>query len=90
MHAGTHALNVFTGHVYPRKLGFIGVVNHSQQDIDTDKSMSDESKVEFFKSDPQYQNIAFKNGTNHLAKTFNQVRALLFACVSFTGKLRGL
>jgi dynamin 1-like protein len=80
MDAGTHALDVLTGRVYPLKLGFIGVVNRSQRDIDADKSMTDalESEAEFFKSHPQYRNIALKNGTKHLAKTLNQVRALSF------------
>jgi len=78
MDAGTHALDVLTGRVYPLKLGFIGVVNRSQRDIDADKSMSDalESETEFFRSHPQYRNMAHKNGTKHLAKTLNQVRAL--------------
>lgn len=82
MDAGTHALDVLTGRVYPLKLGFIGVVNRSQRDIDADKSMPDalESEAEFFKSHPQYRNIAVKNGTKHLAKTLNQVRALPYAC----------
>jgi len=75
MDAGTHALDVLTGRVYPLKLGFIGVVNRSQRDIDADKSMSDalESETEFFRSHPQYRNMAHKNGTKHLAKTLNQV-----------------
>lgn len=84
MDAGTHAQDVLTGRVYPLKLGFIGVVNRSQRDIDADKCMSDalESETEFFRSHPQYRNIAIKNGTKYLAKTLNQVRALPF-CVFF-------
>ncbi|KAH8995110.1 dynamin protein dnm1 [Lactarius hatsudake] len=75
MDAGTHALDVLTGRVYPLKLGFIGVVNRSQQDINVDKSMSDalESETDFFKSHPQYRNIAHKNGTKFLEKTLNHV-----------------
>ncbi|KAH9169462.1 dynamin protein dnm1 [Lactarius sanguifluus] len=75
MDAGTHALDVLTGRVYPLKLGFIGVVNRSQQDINVDKSMTDalESETDFFKSHPQYRNIAHKNGTKFLEKTLNQV-----------------
>ncbi|CAG7847975.1 Dynamin-related protein DNM1 [Serendipita indica DSM 11827] len=33
MDAGTNAADILTGRVYPLKLGFIGVVNRSQQDI---------------------------------------------------------
>ena len=77
MDAGTHALDILTGRVYPLKLGFIGVVNRSQQDINVDKSMSDalESETDFFKSHSQYRNMAHKNGTKFLAKTLNQVRS---------------
>jgi dynamin 1-like protein len=89
MDAGTHAHDVLTGRVYPLKLGFIGVVNRSQRDIDVDKSMSDalESETEFFRSHPQYRNIAVKNGTKHLAKTLNQVRTLPFAFLLVRGGL---
>ena len=87
MDAGTHAFDVLTGRVYPLKLGFIGVVNRSQRDIDCDKSMPDalESETEFFRSHPQYRNIALKNGTKHLAKTLNQVRAFPFCVASLRG-----
>ncbi|THH29282.1 hypothetical protein EUX98_g4900 [Antrodiella citrinella] len=75
MDAGTNALDVLTGRVYPLKLGFIGVVNRSQQDINSEKSMSDalDSETEFFKNHPSYRNIAHKNGTTYLARTLNQV-----------------
>jgi dynamin 1-like protein len=81
MDAGTHALDILTGRVYPLKLGFIGVVNRSQRDIDADKCMADalESEAEFFKNHMQYRNIAHKNGTKHLAKTLNLVRAPPFS-----------
>jgi replication fork clamp-binding protein CrfC len=75
MDAGTNALDVLTGRVYPLKLGFIGVVNRSQQDINTEKPMKDalQSETEFFKTHPAYRNIAHKNGTKYLARTLNQV-----------------
>lgn len=75
MDAGTNALDILTGRVYPLKLGFIGVVNRSQQDINSEKSMSDalESEAEFFRNHSAYRNIAHKNGTRYLAKTLNQV-----------------
>ncbi|EIW75155.1 hypothetical protein CONPUDRAFT_85460 [Coniophora puteana RWD-64-598 SS2] len=75
MDAGTNALDILTGRVYPLKLGFIGVVNRSQQDINTEKAMSDalESEAEFFRSHPAYRNISHKNGTRYLARTLNQV-----------------
>lgn len=75
MDNGTNALDVLTGRVYPLKLGFIGVVNRSQQDIMADKPMSQalESETEFFKSHAGYRNIAHRCGTKFLAKTLNQV-----------------
>lgn len=75
MDAGTNALDILTGRVYPLKLGFIGVVNRSQQDINSEKSMSDalESETEFFRNHAAYRNIAHKNGTKYLARTLNQV-----------------
>jgi dynamin 1-like protein len=75
MDAGTHALDVLTGRTYPLKLGFIGVVNRSQQDINSDKSLKDalDTETEFFANHPAYRNIAHKNGTKYLAKSLNQV-----------------
>ncbi|TFY55695.1 hypothetical protein EVG20_g9226 [Dentipellis fragilis] len=75
MDAGTNALDILTGRIYPLRLGFIGVVNRSQQDINVEKSMADalESETQFFRDHPAYRNIAHKNGTKYLAKTLNQV-----------------
>ncbi|KAF8643005.1 hypothetical protein AX16_009250 [Volvariella volvacea WC 439] len=75
MDAGTNALDVLTGRVYPLKLGFIGVVNRSQQDINSEKPLKDalDSETEFFRNHPAYRNISHKNGTKYLAKTLNQV-----------------
>ncbi|KAJ8483221.1 hypothetical protein ONZ51_g4859 [Trametes cubensis] len=75
MDAGTNALDILTGRVYPLKLGFIGVVNRSQADINAEKSLQDalETEAEFFRTHPAYRNIAHKNGTRYLAKTLNQV-----------------
>ncbi|KAL1678186.1 Dynamin central region-domain-containing protein [Schizophyllum commune] len=75
MDAGTNALDILTGRVYPLKLGFIGVVNRSQQDINSQKDMKEalNSEDEFFRTHPAYRNIAHKNGTRYLAKTLNSV-----------------
>jgi dynamin 1-like protein len=82
MDAGTNALDVLTGRTYPLKLGFIGVVNRSQQDINSEKSMKDalETETEFFATHSAYRNIARKNGTKYLAKALNQAgsRCCLF------------
>jgi dynamin 1-like protein len=74
MDHGTNALDILSGRVYPLKLGFIGVVNRSQQDIQGNKSMGDAlaSEREFFRMHPAYRNIASRCGTHFLAKTLNQ------------------
>lgn len=73
MDHGTNALDILSGRVYPLKLGFIGVVNRSQQDIQGNKSMADAlaSEREFFRMHPAYRNIASRCGTQYLAKTLN-------------------
>jgi len=73
MDHGTNALDILSGRVYPLKLGFIGVVNRSQQDIQTQKPMSESLKAEadFFRHHPAYRNIATRCGTPYLAKTLN-------------------
>lgn len=73
MDHGTNALDILSGRVYPLKLGWIGVVNRSQQDIQGNKPMDEALKDEesFFKLHPAYRNIAVKCGTRFLAKTLN-------------------
>jgi hypothetical protein len=41
MDKGTNALSVILGHTIPLKLGFVGVVNRSQHDINVKKSIED-------------------------------------------------
>ena len=73
MDHGTNAMDILSGRVYPLKLGFIGVVNRSQQDIQGNKPMDEALKAEtdFFKHHPAYRNIATRCGTHYLAKTLN-------------------
>lgn len=74
MDHGTNALDILSGRVYPLKLGFIGVVNRSQQDIQSNKPMAEALAAErdFFRMHPAYRNIASRCGTQYLAKTLNQ------------------
>ncbi len=46
MDKGTDALDMLLGRVIPLKLGFIGVVNRSQQDIITRKPIREAVKAE--------------------------------------------
>lgn len=75
MDHGTNALEILSGRVYPLKLGFIGVVNRSQQDIQGNKSLAEALKAEqeFFKFHPAYRNMAHRCGTQFLAKSLNSV-----------------
>lgn len=76
MDAGTNAVDILNGRVYPLKLGFIGIVNRSQQDINSERSMEDAlaAETEFFANHPAYRNMSHRNGTKYLAKTLNQVQ----------------
>ena len=73
MDHGTNALDILSGRVYPLKLGFIGVVNRSQHDIQGNKSLAEalKSEADFFKHHPAYRNMATRCGTQFLAKTLN-------------------
>lgn len=73
MDHGTNAIDILSGRVYPLKLGFIGVVNRSQQDIQGNKSLADALQAErdFFRHNPAYRHMANRCGTQFLAKTLN-------------------
>ncbi len=73
MDHGTNALDILSGRVYPLKLGWIGVVNRSQQDIQGSKPMAEalKSEEEFFRQHSAYRNVANRCGTQFLAKTLN-------------------
>src|SRR5271155_1702479 len=73
MDHGTNALDILSGRVYPLKLGFIGVVNRSQQDIQSGKPMADALRAEsdFFRHHPAYRNMASRCGTQFLSKSLN-------------------
>jgi dynamin 1-like protein len=73
MDHGTNALDILSGRVYPLKLGFIGVVNRSQQDIQGNKSLAEalKSEQDFFRHHPAYRNMANRCGTQFLAKSLN-------------------
>ncbi|KAG1126176.1 hypothetical protein G6F61_002193 [Rhizopus arrhizus] len=75
MDTGTNALDILLGEAYPLKLGFIGVVNRSQQDILTNKPMhlALEAEDEFFKQHPAYRSIASRCGTRYLNKQLNKI-----------------
>ncbi|XP_051978808.1 dynamin-1-like protein isoform X3 [Xyrauchen texanus] len=73
MDAGTDAMDVLMGRVIPVKLGLIGVVNRSQLDINTKKSMADAMRNEHAFLQKKYPSLANRNGTKYLARTLNRL-----------------
>ena len=62
-------------------LGYVGVVNRSQKDIDGKKDIKAAMLAErkFFLSHPAYRHIADRMGTPHLQKVLNQVKMVFQA-----------
>lgn len=73
MDAGTDAIDILCGRVIPVKLGIIGIVNRSQQDIMDRKSIKDALKDEAAFLQRKYPTLANRNGTPYLAKTLNRL-----------------
>lgn len=73
MDAGTDAIDILCGRVIPVKLGIIGVVNRSQQDIIDKKTIEDQMKDEAAFLQRKYPTLATRNGTQYLAKTLNRL-----------------
>jgi replication fork clamp-binding protein CrfC len=72
---GTDAMETLLGRVFPLRLGFVGVINRSQQDIISEKPIRQALKheQEFFANHPIYRTIANRCGTTFLARTLNRV-----------------
>uniref|UniRef100_A0A6B2EK68 dynamin GTPase n=1 Tax=Phlebotomus kandelakii TaxID=1109342 RepID=A0A6B2EK68_9DIPT len=73
MDAGTDAIDILCGRVIPVKLGIIGVMNRSQQDIIDQKNITDQLKDEAAFLQRKYPTLATRNGTPYLAKTLNRL-----------------
>ncbi|KAL6269835.1 hypothetical protein ACE6H2_026746 [Prunus campanulata] len=75
MDRGTDARNLLLGKVIPLRLGYIGVVNRSQEDITMNRSIKDALAAEekFFRSRPVYNGLADRCGIPQLAKKLNQI-----------------
>ena len=70
MFTGTDAIDILCGRVIPVKLGIIGVINRSQQDIKDNKTIEDAIKDEASFLQRKYPTLATRNGTSFLAKVF--------------------
>ncbi|CAJ2678189.1 unnamed protein product [Trifolium pratense] len=77
MDRGTDARNLLLGKVIPLRLGYVGVVNRSQEDILMNRSIKDALVAEekFFRSHPIYSGLADSCGVPQLAKKLNKILA---------------
>ncbi|XP_078432735.1 dynamin-related protein 3A-like isoform X2 [Wolffia australiana] len=75
MDRGTDARNFLLGNVIPLRLGYVGVVNRSQEDITFNRSIKDALAYEenFFRNRPVYHGLADRCGVPQLAKKLNQI-----------------
>ena len=75
MDEGTNCVDVLQGKVYPRRLGYIGVVCRSQKDIMSGKPIKDALAAEdnFFKTHGTYAPLASRLGTPYLCRTLNMI-----------------
>ncbi|EEF46841.1 dynamin, putative [Ricinus communis] len=75
MDRGTDACNFLLGKVVPLRLGYIGVVNRSQEDINYNRSIRDALAREerFFSVHPVYNVLSDRCGIPQLAKKLNQI-----------------
>ncbi|KAL7722548.1 dynamin [Entamoeba marina] len=75
MDKGTDAMDILYGRVYPLKLGYIGVLNRSQHDIETNvpirKALQNEKK--YFVEHSIYSAISDRLGIAYLTKTLNMI-----------------
>ena len=75
MDKGTNALDMLNGRVYPLKLGYVGVVCRSQQDImnkkPIEKQFADEKN--FFRTHSAYTSVSDRMGIPFLSTRLNQL-----------------
>ena len=73
MDRGTDASEIFEGRVIPLKLGYVGVINRSQSDIDTRKDMHRqwEDERRFFQT--YYPQYSSRMGTQYLRERLNEL-----------------
>ena len=73
MDQGTDASDIFDGHVIPLKLGYVGVINRSQRDINSHKDMhlQWEDERRFFQT--HYPDRCNRMGTQYLRDRLNSL-----------------
>ena len=73
MDRGTNALDVLTEKIIPVKLGIIGVINRSQEDINNNKPIDECLADEMAFLRKKYPTVAANNGIQYLSKRLNTV-----------------
>ncbi|PHT40095.1 hypothetical protein CQW23_18949 [Capsicum baccatum] len=75
MDKGTDARNFLLGKVIPLRLGYIGVVNRSQEDINNNRSIRQAlaHEEQFFRDYHVYRGLSDRCGIPQLAKKLNQI-----------------
>ena len=73
MDRGTNAYEVLQGRVIPVKLGIIGLVNRSQEDINNNKSIDDARRYELEYLAKNYPGLDRQNGSSYLTKRLSDI-----------------
>jgi replication fork clamp-binding protein CrfC len=75
MDRGTDCMKILQNKVIPLKMGYVAVVNRSQQDINQRRALKDAQRAEgkFFRSHPIYRRLGDKCGSKHLSERLNGV-----------------
>ncbi|KAH9615248.1 hypothetical protein KSS87_013707 [Heliosperma pusillum] len=75
MDRGTDACNFLLGKVIPLRLGYIGVINRCQEDINKNKSVAEALSFEeqFFRNHHEYHDVQDRCGIPQLSKKLNQI-----------------
>ncbi|KAM9982607.1 hypothetical protein ACTFIZ_007124 [Dictyostelium cf. discoideum] len=75
MDKGTDAIDILLGNSIPLNLGFVGVVNRSQQDINNKKPIEQmlTDELKWFDQHPVYHRITNQLGTKYLAQKCNKI-----------------
>lgn len=75
MDAGTDCRDILMNKLYPLKLGYIGVVNRSQQDLNhkTTVEAARRKEREFFDNSRDYSDLADRCGSAYLVTVLNQL-----------------
>ncbi|KAI9302153.1 Dynamin central region-domain-containing protein [Cunninghamella echinulata] len=75
MDQGTDVIDILAGRVIPLRLGYVPVVNRSQRDIESKKSITNalSSEKEFFENHSSYRSKAQYCGTPFLARKLNMI-----------------